>query len=238
MKKKFGILALLACMLLCGACDKAEVFTSDAGVTITATEKWQEITDAKELEYLYGEMDGDLEEALQLVLQCNDAFLSMEQYSMAEEIKGHETYLLWLMEKCDSLEEDAMLQWVNTDGMDNLLIEAYREISLKDVLTEEDVAWVTLLNANQTWFDELEQYMGGYELRNQEKVAIMGTNGVLSEYVYYGAQEDLLHFFEASYVKDEMYCTVLLFDNDKSFEKHREEYREIVLSVQEAESVE
>jgi len=227
-KKLFNLCLIIVLLFVVCACNRTVSYISENGITVTANSSWKEITADKDLEYIYGEVDDTLKESLELVLKGKDAYLTLEKYDIAAELLGHRAYLMWLQEKYQALSAEEMKEWLSGEGMQDRVLSAYEEIGAKSELTDEDIKRIAILTANKSWQLELDAHMVDYELLNEEEIVFLQEKAVLTEYVYAGAEGNLLHFYEANCIKDGYFYTLTIFTNHDQFDKNRETYRAMI----------
>ena len=226
MKKKklviLTVLAALAAMILfgCGGA-KAADFTSKSGITVTATDKWQQLNTAEELSELYtNAVDSEM---VDLALKNSTSYFTIETADVAD-LKDVVAFLKTQLADVD--EETIYAQLENEYGAE--IVDLYKKLVNA---TDEEFDKIYQDLSNEDWYATLEESAPNYEFVGEEAITLLGKESTLSEYKYTNDDGVLLHHYEAVILKDGILYTLNSWSDDDNFDKNKEVLKTLITNA-------
>lgn len=220
------VLVSMAAMILagCGGSAKAADFTSKSGITVTATDKWKQLTTEEELKDLYTDaVDSD---SVDLALRNGDLFFTIEALDCTADIADTKELVTFLKEEVAASGEDAVFDMLSGQLSEDEMA-LYKQLINS---TDENFDKVYQDISNASWFETLETSAPNYEFVGKEDVTVVGKASTLSEYKY-SNDDVLLHHYEAAFLKDGVLYTLNSWSDDKTFDKNKEELKALITSA-------
>ncbi len=230
MKKKklviLTVLAALAAMILfgCGGA-KAADFTSKSGITVTATDKWQQLNTAEELSELYtNAVDSEM---VDLALKNSTSYFTIETADCTADVADLKDVVAFLKTQLADVDEETIYaQLENEYGAE--IVDLYKKLVNA---TDEEFDKIYQDLSNEDWYATLEESAPNYEFVGEEAITLLGKESTLSEYKYTNDDGVLLHHYEAVILKDGILYTLNSWSDDDNFDKNKEVLKTLITNA-------
>ena len=219
---------LLAALFLggCGTA-KSETFCSLDGLTITATEDWQPVSDTTTL--FEEDFDSTVDSGIDMALADKKGhYLSIERYDCQEQLEDVTRLADQLRQQLAIQGEDSLVQNLTAQGVDETAMDQYRALWQCPV-GEEAALYRSLADA--AWQKQMAEAAKDYAVVGQEPVTLLGSATILYEYRYTNGDNKAIHGYEASVVWKNKLYNISTWTTDKQFAKSQEQLKAIILSV-------